>query len=47
MALEGQRALEPFEGAVARTLAVLDPFVAQMKLQRLDRGSRARPLVRA
>lgn len=47
MAREGQRALEPFEGAVARTLAVLDPFVAQMKLQRLDRGSRARPLVRA
>ncbi|SEO82681.1 3-deoxy-D-manno-octulosonic-acid transferase [Methylobacterium sp. UNC300MFChir4.1] len=47
MARAGQRALEPFEGAVARTLAVLDPFVAQMKLQRLDRGSPARPLARA
>jgi 3-deoxy-D-manno-octulosonic-acid transferase len=32
MAKLGQRALVPFEGAVARTLAVLDPFVAQMKL---------------
>lgn len=36
MARAGQRALEPFEGAVARTLAVLEPFVAQMKLQRFD-----------
>jgi 3-deoxy-D-manno-octulosonic-acid transferase len=47
MARVGQRALQPFEGAVARTLAVLDPFVAQMKLQRLDRGSPMRPLARA
>jgi 3-deoxy-D-manno-octulosonic-acid transferase len=47
MAQAGQRALQPFEGAVARTLAVLDPFVAQMKLQRLDRGGRVRPLARA
>ncbi len=47
MARAGQSALQPFEGAVARTLAVLDPFVAQMKLQRLDRGGRARPLARA
>jgi 3-deoxy-D-manno-octulosonic-acid transferase len=47
MARAGQEALRPFEGAVARTLAVLDPFVAQMKLQRLDRGSPARPLARA
>jgi 3-deoxy-D-manno-octulosonic-acid transferase len=42
----GQSALQPFEGAVARTLAVLDPFVAQMKLQRLDRGGPVRPLAR-
>ncbi|MGH1590910.1 3-deoxy-D-manno-octulosonic acid transferase [Methylobacterium phyllosphaerae] len=47
IARAGQQALEPFEGAVARTLAVLDPFVAQMKLQRLDRGSPVRPLARA
>ena len=33
----GTRALRPFEGAVARTLAVLDPFIAQMKLQRRRR----------
>ena len=32
----GQRALAPFEGAVTRTLAVLDPFVAQMKLAALQ-----------
>jgi len=32
MAEAGQRALLPFEGAVARTLGVLDPFIAQMKL---------------
>ena len=36
MARAGQRALAPFEGAVARTLAVLDPFVAQMKPERRD-----------
>lgn len=32
MAQSCQEALAPFEGAVGRTLAVLDPFVAQMKL---------------
>ncbi|GJD96024.1 3-deoxy-D-manno-octulosonic acid transferase [Methylobacterium iners] len=32
MAQAGQGAFRPFEGAVERTLAVLDPFVAQMKL---------------
>ncbi|MDP4004066.1 3-deoxy-D-manno-octulosonic acid transferase [Methylobacterium sp. NEAU K] len=47
MAQAGQRALQPFEGAVARTLAVLDPFVAQMKLQRLEREGLMRPLARA
>ncbi|QEE39519.1 MULTISPECIES: 3-deoxy-D-manno-octulosonic acid transferase [unclassified Methylobacterium] len=47
MVQAGPRALEPFEGAVGRTLAVLEPFVAQMKLQRLDRGDLARPLMRA
>lgn len=47
MAQAGQGALRAFEGAVGRTLAVLDPFVAQMKLQRLDRGGRVRPLARA
>ena len=36
MARAGSRALEPFAGAVARTLAVLDPFVAQMKRRRRD-----------
>ncbi|MCJ2057593.1 3-deoxy-D-manno-octulosonic acid transferase [Methylobacterium sp. J-048] len=46
MVQAGPRALEPFEGAVGRTLAVLEPFVAQLKLQRLDRGDLARPLVR-
>ena len=46
MVQAGPRALEPFEGAVGRTLAVLEPFVAQMKLQRLDRGDLARPLMR-
>ncbi|KAB1079551.1 3-deoxy-D-manno-octulosonic acid transferase [Methylobacterium soli] len=35
MAEAGQRALRPFEGAVERTLAVLDPFIAQMKLAAL------------
>ncbi|WP_336486210.1 3-deoxy-D-manno-octulosonic acid transferase [Methylobacterium nigriterrae] len=35
MAEAGQRALRPFEGAVERTLAVLDPFIAQMKLTAL------------
>ena len=34
----GQGALRPFEGAVARTLAVLDPFVAQMKLAAMQDG---------
>ncbi|SFL52567.1 3-deoxy-D-manno-octulosonic acid transferase [Methylobacterium pseudosasicola] len=47
MVQAGPLALRPFEGAVGRTLAVLDPFVAQMKLQRLDRGEVARPLARA
>lgn len=42
MAEAGQAALRPFEGAVARTLAVLDPFVAQMKLQRLHPAARTR-----
>ncbi|UMY16386.1 3-deoxy-D-manno-octulosonic acid transferase [Methylobacterium organophilum] len=32
MAERGHAALAPLEGAVARTLAVLDPYVAQMKL---------------
>lgn len=32
MARSGHDALLPFEGAVTRTLAVLDPFVAQLKL---------------
>ena len=32
MARAGDAALRPFEGAVERTLAVLDPFIAQMKL---------------
>ncbi|MER2194181.1 3-deoxy-D-manno-octulosonic acid transferase [Methylobacterium brachiatum] len=47
MVQAGPGALRPFEGAVGRTLAVLEPFVAQMKLQRLDRGDLARPLARA
>lgn len=42
MARAGQTALIPFEGAVSRTLAVLDPFVAQMKLQGLHPASRSR-----
>ncbi|MCJ2014508.1 3-deoxy-D-manno-octulosonic acid transferase [Methylobacterium sp. J-076] len=42
MARDGQAALRPFEGAVARTLAVLDPFVAQMKLQGLHPVGRPR-----
>jgi 3-deoxy-D-manno-octulosonic-acid transferase len=42
MAHAGQAALRPFEGAVARTLAVLDPFVAQMKLQGLSQALRHR-----
>ncbi len=42
MARAGQAALLPFEGAVARTLAVLDPFVAQMKLQGLSQALRHR-----
>ena len=42
MARAGQRALVPFEGAVARTLAVLDPFVAQMKLLGLHPVTRDR-----
>ncbi len=32
MSRAGAAALQPFEGAVARTLAVLDPFIAQMTL---------------
>ncbi len=32
MAQRGHEALLPFEGAVSRTLAVLDPYVAQLKL---------------
>jgi 3-deoxy-D-manno-octulosonic-acid transferase len=42
MARMGQQALVPFEGAVARTLAVLDPFVAQMKLLGLHPAARSR-----
>ena len=42
MAEAGHAALQPFEGAVARTLAVLDPFVAQMKLQGLHPAARGR-----
>jgi len=33
MSRAGEAALQPFEGAVARTLAVLDPFIAQMTLR--------------
>lgn len=33
MSRAGAAALQPFEGAVARTLAVLDPFIAQMTLK--------------
>lgn len=35
MARAGAAALAPFEGAVDRTLAVLDPFIAQMRLAEL------------
>lgn len=42
MAEAGQAALKPFEGAVRRTLAVLDPFVAQMKLQGHNPAVRSR-----
>ena len=42
MARVAQEALVPFEGAVARTLAVLDPFVAQMKLLGLHPVTRDR-----
>ncbi len=42
MARIGQEALAPFEGAVGRTLAVLDPFVAQMKLLGLNAATRGR-----
>ncbi len=38
MAARGQAALLPFEGAVTRTFAVLDAFVAQMKLAARERG---------
>lgn len=38
MAAKGQAALLPFEGAVARTFAVLEPYVAQMKLSARERG---------
>ncbi|WP_244477310.1 3-deoxy-D-manno-octulosonic acid transferase [Methylobacterium sp. Leaf125] len=33
MSRAGAAALQPFEGAVARTLSVLDPFIAQMTLK--------------
>lgn len=42
MAKAGQAALKPFEGAVRRTLAVIDPFVAQMKLQGINPAARTR-----
>ncbi|GJE39524.1 3-deoxy-D-manno-octulosonic acid transferase [Methylobacterium persicinum] len=42
MAEAGQAALRPFEGAVGRTLAVLDPFVAQMKLHGVHPSARSR-----
>lgn len=32
MATSGQAALRPFEGALERTLSVIEPFIAQMKL---------------
>lgn len=35
---KGQAALVPLEGAVARTFAVLEPYVAQMKLSARERG---------
>ncbi|GAB6842214.1 3-deoxy-D-manno-octulosonic-acid transferase [Methylorubrum rhodinum] len=38
MARQGQAALAAFEGAVGRTLAVLDPYVAQMKLSARERA---------
>ena len=38
MARRGHAALLPFEGAVARTLAVLEPYVAQMKLAARERA---------
>ncbi len=37
-ARRGQAALSAFEGAVGRTLAVLDPYVAQMKLAARERA---------
>ncbi|MBD8907141.1 glycosyltransferase N-terminal domain-containing protein [Methylorubrum zatmanii] len=37
MARKGQAALLPFEGAVARTFAVLEPYVVQMKLSARER----------
>jgi 3-deoxy-D-manno-octulosonic-acid transferase len=39
MARAGAAALAPFEGAVDRTLAVLDPFIAQMRLAELASAS--------
>lgn len=38
MARRGHAALLPFEGAVTRTLAVLEPYVAQMKLAARERA---------
>ena len=38
MARRAQAALAPFEGAVGRTLAVLDPYVVQMKLAARERA---------
>ncbi|MFF8798766.1 MULTISPECIES: 3-deoxy-D-manno-octulosonic acid transferase [unclassified Methylobacterium] len=38
MAQRGHAALLPFEGAVTRTLAVLEPYVAQMKLAARERA---------
>ncbi|CAO4165498.1 3-deoxy-D-manno-octulosonic acid transferase [Methylorubrum populi] len=37
MARKGQAALLPFEGAVARTFTVLEPYVVQMKLSARER----------
>ena len=38
MSARGQAALLPLEGAVARTFAVLEPYVAQMKLSARERA---------
>ncbi|MBX9931501.1 MAG: 3-deoxy-D-manno-octulosonic acid transferase [Methylobacterium sp.] len=39
IAASGQTALRPFEGALDRTLAVIDPFIAQMKLTAMASAS--------